>query len=55
MDDPAHSGEADAAHPAPFYSLFPRLGWAADAEEDREGDADLPAAHDAEPRLRIVA
>ena len=55
MDDPAHPGEADAAHPAPFYSLFPRLGRAAEPDEEREGDPDLPLAREVEPRLRIVA
>ena len=54
MSDPAQPGEAGADPPVPFYGLFPRLGWAADGDEEREDDRDL-AARDAEPRLRIVA
>ena len=55
MDGPARPGEAGAEPPpTPFYGLFPRLGWAEDGDEDREGDPDLPARHP-EPRLRIVA
>ena len=54
MSDPAQSAEAEADPPAAFYGLFPRLGWATDADEEREDDADLPAL-ELEPRLRIVA
>ncbi len=54
MDDPAQPGEADADPPTIFYGLFPRLGWAADRDDDQEGDTDLPARQP-EPRLRIVA
>jgi hypothetical protein len=54
VSDPAQSGEADADPPTAFYGLFPRLAWAADRDEEREDDADLPARAP-EPRLRIVA
>jgi hypothetical protein len=54
VSDPAPSGEAAADPPTAFYGLFPRLGWAADRDEEREDDTGLPARHP-EPRLRIVA
>lgn len=53
MDADAHEAD-ETPPPAPFYTLFPKLGWAWD-DVAGELDPDLPGSRWTEPRLRIVA